>query len=283
MRQLALLLLAGCSTAVTSPPSTPAATPPPVAATPEPEAPPAAAPADASPVEPRGAAPAGWSPAPHERAPDLGAARGPDLFYALDGPHAALAEPTRTRAHQWMRQHFDGGFEEIVVLAEHTEGPAGLAWLRYGKTEWSEGDFALAIQRPEGWFITPAIAASAKNTPLRLDGPIVAAEVELGPNGLKATEYTVAFKTNYSPGPFAVKLLCVATPSPACTRPWIARAQRGGKKPGEVLFEAAVTYPGDGTIRVEERVRATKWTDAPDWPWRPHATVGTFTPLAGGK
>ncbi len=43
------------------------------------------------------------------------------------------------------------------------------------------------------------------------------------------------------------------------------------------------TCPGDGTIRVDERVRAKQWTDAPDWPWRPHAAIGMFTPLAGGK
>lgn len=284
MRPLALLLLAGCSTAATPPTSTPSPAPPPAAAAPEPASAPADTPSDSSSAEARGSAPAGWSPAPEERAPDLGAARGPDVFYALAGPHGALAEPTDQRARQWLRRNFDGKFDDMMVLAEHTEGPAGLAWLRYGKQEWSEGEFALAIQRPGGWFITPTIAASSKNAPLRIDGPIAAAEIELGPNGLKATEYTVAFKSSYLPGPFAVKLLCVVTPAPACTRPWLARAQRGGKKqPDELLFEAVATYPGDGTIRVEERARAKKWTDAPDWPWRPHAVLGTFTPLAPGK
>ncbi|MCA9710267.1 MAG: hypothetical protein KDK70_30790 [Myxococcales bacterium] len=309
MRLLALLLLTGCSTttspAATSPsPSSPRETP----ADPEPslgssagddEA--AAAAAAAAPKSAGGAAgaageappeppstlaspPEGWSPRAMRQAPRLESKRGPDAFYALGGPYPDLAERTRQRALQWLRREIGGEIEDAMVMAEHAEDPAGVAWLHYGLVEWSTGDFALAIQRPEGWFSTPAIATSSKNYAARVEGPIGVAEVELGPDGVRATEYTVAFETGYSPGPFTVKLLCLDVPVPACTRPWLATAKRGGgKQRGALLWDTATTYPGDGTMKIEERFRAKRGSSDADGLQRPHPVVGAFSPFAAGQ
>lgn len=70
----------------------------------------------------------------------------------------------------------------------------------------------------DGWFATLPIAASSKHAPLRVDGPIVASAVELGPDGRKATENTVAFVAGVSPGPFTVTLVCLDAPVPARCR-----------------------------------------------------------------
>ena len=60
--------------------------------------------------------------------------------------------------------------------------------------------------------------------------------------------------------------------------------QRGGKKGrgrGEVLFSAQATYPGDGTVVIEEVVRAKRfkrWHETELG--RPNVVLGTFEPLA---
>ena len=285
MRPLALLiLLAACGPKTTSSETTqPAAAQKPVPET-QPadpvEAAPEAAPEDPAPENldvTRVSPPQGWAPAPMKKAPSLESQRGPTTLFALGGPYDDLAERTKTRAKQWLRRDY-GTIDEEMVMAEHAIPSEGIAWVHYGLTEWSAGPYALAFQREDGWYGTPPIAESSKNYPVEVES-IASGEIELGPDGLKATEITVVFETQNLRRPFTIKMVCVDQPALACTRPWTSEMRHGArKKRDQVVYTSTAEYPGDGTIVITADKPAED-SDAAGFQ-RPYAVTGTFSPFS---
>ncbi|MEM6989892.1 MAG: hypothetical protein AAF721_05330 [Myxococcota bacterium] len=287
MRLVSIVLATGCAG---SPPSAPGSqTPEATVVAPVEEEP--SAPVDAptpaadppASVATTAGPPAGFRPRAMKRAPKLETQRGPEALYILGGPYEDLAKRTRTRAKQYLRRNYGADYDKEMIMAEVGEPADGATWIHFGLTEWSDGDFALALQRDDGWYTTPPLAHSSKNYAASVDS-VAAAPVVLGPDGFEATEYTIAFATRYTTGPFTVKLVCVDVGPVACSRPWLAEVQRGGrKKRGEPMFTASTQYPGDGTIVIEETFRAKKFADDPEGYQRPHSVVGTFRPLEAAE
>jgi|GEM_PF-2238822 len=217
-----------------------------------------------------------WAPTAMRKAPSLESKRGPTTFFSLGGPYEDLAARVQARAKQRLRRDFDT-IDEEMVMAEHALVSEEVAWVHYGLTEWEAGPYALAFRRDDGWYGTPPIAASSKFFPTEVES-VAAAEIELGPDGLEATEITVRFETKNLRSPFTVKMVCLEAPEPSCTRPWTSETRRGGKKRrGEVLYTSKVQYPGDGTIVITADAPA-KDSDAVGLQ-RPHTAAGTFEPF----
>ena len=244
-----------------------AATPPPTPAEPQPQSPPAAA-ATTPPED--------WAPRPLRKAPALESIPGPDAFYALAGPFGDLDERTSRLA----RRFADG--IDAPLIAE-VEQKASVSPMFYGwEGSFRHGIHALALATAEGWLHTPPLAQREKNYPCQRVGPVAKRPVVLGPDGLEATEYTVTYEAGYQAGPFTLKLVCLGQPTPSCTRPWLARAHRGGNtNRTQVVFDTSVDYPGDGAIQIDEVVAPhPKFFRAQlHAPQRPPPLHGTFRPF----
>ena len=211
------------------------------------------------------------------KAPSLESQRGPTELFTLGGPYEDLAKRTKARAKQWLKRQFDT-IDKEMVMAEHEITSEGIAWVHYGLTEWTMGPYALAFQRDDGWYSTPPIAESSKNYPVEVKS-IATAEIDLGPDGLKATEITVVFETKNLRSPFTVKMVCVEQPVLSCTRPWTSETRHGArKKRGQVIYSSKVEYPGDGTIVISAD-KPAKESDAAGFQ-RPYAVTGTFEPFS---
>ncbi len=220
---------------------------------------------------------ASWGPQPMRRAPPVTANTGPAAFYALAGPFASLETRTARLAARHAKE-----LPDTPRVAEIEKPTASHTALFYGwEASFRDGLHALGVWTEDGWFHTPPLARHEKSYPSQRVGDSLGHPVDLGRGLPEAEEYTVTFEAGYAAGPFTLKLVCIETPVPACTRPWLARAERGGKTDrGRVVYETRTTYPGDGTIVIETTTPPTKHFRADvHRPHRPPPLQGVFEPF----